>query len=225
MRPIKSLLIVAGIFAAFAANAQVVGSLGGGTGSFLALSGGSTPTGSPDSCTLGAPCLLGGSVATIVGGSTLVGDETYADSNAFGSSIFGGRFLTAGPTTGNTSTLTFTSPVDYVSFLWGSPDTYNLLTVNSASGSQTFDTSGTHAGATSLSFSSDNGNQSFSQYVQFASTGITSLVFTNEPGIDAFETANFSVLAPVPEPETYALMLAGFGVLGWLSRRRRNGQA
>lgn len=29
-------------------------------------------------------------------------------------------------------------------------------------------------------------------------------------------------LAPVPEPETYGLMLGGLGVLGWLARRRRN---
>ena len=28
-------------------------------------------------------------------------------------------------------------------------------------------------------------------------------------------------LAPVPEPETYALMLAGLGVVGWSARRRR----
>jgi hypothetical protein len=28
-------------------------------------------------------------------------------------------------------------------------------------------------------------------------------------------------LAPIPEPETYALMLAGLGVVGWSARRRR----
>ncbi len=27
---------------------------------------------------------------------------------------------------------------------------------------------------------------------------------------------------PIPEPETYALMLAGLGVLGWAARRRRS---
>lgn len=29
------------------------------------------------------------------------------------------------------------------------------------------------------------------------------------------------VTAPVPEPETYAVMLAGLGTLGWVARRRR----
>ena len=29
------------------------------------------------------------------------------------------------------------------------------------------------------------------------------------------------LLAPVPEPETYALMLAGLGVLGWAARRKQ----
>ena len=28
-------------------------------------------------------------------------------------------------------------------------------------------------------------------------------------------------LAPVPEPETYAMMLAGLGMLGFMARRRR----
>lgn len=28
-------------------------------------------------------------------------------------------------------------------------------------------------------------------------------------------------VAPVPEPSTYALMVAGFGVLGWMARRRK----
>ncbi|UUX94939.1 DUF4394 domain-containing protein [Aquabacterium sp. J223] len=32
-------------------------------------------------------------------------------------------------------------------------------------------------------------------------------------------------VAPIPEPETYALMLAGLGAMGWVARRRRATQA
>lgn len=32
---------------------------------------------------------------------------------------------------------------------------------------------------------------------------------------------NLSFASPIPEPETYALMLAGLGVMGWVARRRK----
>ena len=34
-----------------------------------------------------------------------------------------------------------------------------------------------------------------------------------------FETTNISVTSPVPEPETWAVMLAGLGMIGWRTRR------
>lgn len=33
--------------------------------------------------------------------------------------------------------------------------------------------------------------------------------------------ASFDVAAPIPEPETYAMMLAGLGMLGFMARRRK----
>jgi hypothetical protein len=30
-----------------------------------------------------------------------------------------------------------------------------------------------------------------------------------------------ALIAPIPEPETYALMLAGLGAIGWVARRRK----
>ena len=43
-------------------------------------------------------------------------------------------FLAVGPQAGQPATLTFTTPISFVSFLWGSPDLYNMLTVNSTGG-------------------------------------------------------------------------------------------
>jgi hypothetical protein len=204
MKISKTLLASAALVASFGASAQVVGSLGGGTGTFLELSGGG---------------LAGGTVATLSGGTVYTEDKPFADIPA--GAISGKTFLAAGIVAGATATLTFVSGgVDYISFLWGSPDTYNLLTVNSTAGSKTF-TTGT------LGFAVSNGDQSVSQYVQFsalAGSKITSLAFTNMPARDAFESANFSVtMTPaVPEPETYALLLAGLGAAGFVARRRRN---
>ncbi len=58
-------------------------------------------------------------------------------------------------------------------------------------------------------------------FARFAGTYLVSYAFESTPGL-GIDVA--STIAPVPEPETYALMLAGLGVLGFAARRRR-GQA
>jgi len=207
----KTLLALSALAISFGANATVSGTLGGGLGTFLTLSGPGT-TGSGGTLT--------GSVdGTITGGTVYATDDSYAaePTGAIGS------FLAAGPPPSNEgpATLSFAGAgVGYISFLWGSPDLYNVLTVLGSDGSsQTFTVS-------SLGFGVTDGNQSFSQYVQFvasAGTTITSLLFGNSPDKNAFEVANFSV-TPIPEPETYALILAGLGAIGFITRRRRNNQ-
>ena len=67
-------------------------------------------------------------------------------------------------------------------------------------------------------------NTNFSQYVQFAGlpgSQITSVTFGNDPSINAFEVSNFTVGSAVPEPATWAMMLIGFGGIGFSMRRRR----
>lgn len=72
----------------------------------------------------------------------------------------------------------------------------------------------------------------FAGIAHSASTAILSFVIEGE-GIQslddeswAMDNLKISVNAegtpPIPEPETYALMLAGLGVLGWVARRRRH---
>ena len=207
MRLLKTLVASAALVASLGANATVTGGMGGGLpGSFLTLS---------------SAGLSGGAVATLTGGAVFPGDLPFAD-QPFGSVS---NFLAAGPAfvppvVGSPSaTLAFTgSGVSLVSFLWGSPDLYNLLTVHSSSGAdQTFTAAG-------LGFPVTNGNQGFSQYVRFQGVGadkILSLTFSNVPAVNAFEVTNFTI-TPVPEPETYALMLAGLGAVGFVARRRKS---
>ena len=156
-------------------------------------------------------------VATLLGGTVYNGDQPFADRPA--GTVTGGNFLAAGPTSGTSATLTFLNGgVSFLNFLWGSPDTYNVLTVNSTSGTQTFT-------ATGLGFPNTAGVQTMSQYVLFSGingTRINSVTFSNSPSINAFEAANFSITGPVPEPATWALMIAGFGLVGFAMRRRQN---
>ena len=181
------------------ANAALVGSLGGGTGPFVNLS---------------SAGLNNGTVATLTGGMVYTADQPFAD--VPGADISGSTFLAAGPRAGQPATLSFTNPVTYVSFLWGSPDTYNRLSLTTNLATYAFDVA-------NLGFAVRDGNQAFSQYVQFAASAgetIQTLSFTNLPATDAFEVANFTVTA-VPEPATWAMMLVGFGMVG-AARRYRN---
>ena len=205
MKLVKTLVATAAVLTSLGANAAVTGALGGGFGTFLTLSGAGTP---------GSGGTLSGAVSgTIVGGTVLAADAPpFADDVAPGA-----NYLTAGPVAGAPAPLTCAGAgVDYRSVLWGSPDLFNSLTVISTGSSQVFT-------ATGLGFSTTNGDQSANQSVQFtalAGAKITSLVFTSSD--NAFESANYSI-TPIPEPETYALMMAGLGVVGFVARRRRKG--
>ena len=104
-----------------------------------------------------------------------------------------------------TATILLASTTSFT-FLWGSPDSFNSVT----------DSNGVTV--TGSSFSSGLGNNAESKlYTFFDAKPFTSLTFLTS-GV-AFELA---VAAPVPEPETYALMLAGLAAMGFVARRRRN---
>ncbi|MEY4752065.1 MAG: hypothetical protein RIQ60_4279 [Pseudomonadota bacterium] len=74
-------------------------------------------------------------------------------------------------------------------------------------------------------------SQDFDNQVAFNPTGLSAgphtLTVTSSTGNNATfngtldVTKAYAVSAPVPEPETYAMLLAGLGALGFVGRRRR----
>jgi PEP-CTERM motif len=45
--------------------------------------------------------------------------------------------------------------------------------------------------------------------------------FSSEPVLTSSQQAQVALITAVPEPETYAMMLAGLGMLGFLARRKK----
>jgi PEP-CTERM motif len=119
-----------------------------------------------------------------------------------GSSVTSYSVLSTATGFSNTGTISFAAPVTAFTFLWGSPDSFNRLTDGTVT-------------VTGSSFSSGKGNNAESTLYTFVDAlGFTALTFSTT-GI-AFEIA----AAPVPEPQMFALLLAGLGAVGFMALRR-----
>ncbi len=142
------------------------------------------------------------------------------------------HYLTVGPA--SPAVISLGSLASYFGYYGGSPDSYNSLEfwngateVASFTGTQLAVAAGT----------SGNGNQQFGAYWNFTAANSDEWFDTVKmiSTLPAFETDNhavlfaveelplqtFSVLSPVPEPQTYAMMLAGLGLMGFMAHRRR----
>ncbi len=119
---------------------------------------------------------------------------------------------------GGSAVLSFATPVSTYSFLWGSPDAGNSLDIMTSTGLETY----SGASFKTLVGATGDGLNSFSRvFTMTGMTGQTINSITFKSSNIAFEVAT----APIPEPETYALMLAGLGAVGFMARRRRSAQA
>jgi PEP-CTERM motif len=76
-------------------------------------------------------------------------------------------------------------------------------------------------------FSESTSTITFNVYQQFSATvvgtGSDTLTFTsaNDPGFTYLDDVSLNISTAVPEPETYAMLLAGLGFLGFMARRRK----
>jgi hypothetical protein len=134
------------------------------------------------------------------------------------------NYFSVGPSTSTPGGITLASLSSYFGYYGGSPDDYNHVdfyngevNVGSFSG----------AALASLAGVADDGNQTVGRFWNFTAQNpndyFNKVVFSSDQ--NAFETDNHAVLAAVPEPETYAMMLAGLGLMGFVSSRRKNNQS
>jgi hypothetical protein len=65
----------------------------------------------------------------------------------------------------------------------------------------------------------------FSHFSLIGYDNVTSFTLTGSVSWAYIAMDNLDVAAPIPEPETYAMMLAGLGLLGVMTRRRKQAQA
>jgi hypothetical protein len=137
---------------------------------------------------------------------TSVADQYLMPEAPAGSTVSSYSVLSTADGFSDTATISFPTLTTSYTFLWGSPDSFNwvtdgLVTVNGST------------------FSSGNGNNNQSALYTFSdAAGFSSLTFSTT-GI-AFEVA---AVSPVPEPETYLLLLSGLAAVGvFIGRRRQN---
>lgn len=156
---------------------------------------------------------------TYVGGA-IVGPGTTTDlfAQPLGSTGF---YFSTGPSTITPSNITLGDNILSFSFIWGSLDLYNTLTLNTLGGSQAF-TGADIAALIPGGASGSHTDPSQNPIVTFTLSGLwqQAVNFDMSSTQNAFELDNIFV-QPVPEPGTWAMMLLGFGGIGYAMRRRR----
>lgn len=176
-------------------------------------------------------------------GGLSAGETSYADFDTTTGNPTGGGFLIlsppntnqgAAPATGDQgdryfsvlgggdATFSFEDALSQVGMDYGSADGYNTFVVYLASGGtqswtgqQILNTVPATANGNQTSMIT-NGRLTFSATAGDAITGIRLVSSRNSLEID-----NIGVVSAVPEPGTWAMMLLGFGAVGFSLRRRR----
>ena len=72
-----------------------------------------------------------------------------------------------------------------------------------------------------LSFTVESSDPTFSLIPGFSSVAEAYFGYAPSAGNSGFGSVTYT-LVPVPEPETYAMLLAGLGLVGWAARRNRS---
>jgi hypothetical protein len=120
---------------------------------------------------------------------------------------------------GGTADIAFATPLSEFSLDIGSVDSYNTITLSFGDG-----TTQSFTGAELVT--TPDGNQTEDRtngrFRFLADAGQTITGISLASGSNSFEVDNIAVASAVPEPATWAMLVAGFGVAGMGLRRRRH---
>ena len=166
-----------------------------------------------------------GLTQTSGGGTTATIDTVNIQSaDAYGGAGGAGHY--AAVLSGHTTTITFTgTPTQYVGFWASAIDSGSSVTVyNGATVLYTHNlplvpVTAINFGNPDAPFHGQNASQAYAYFNINASSFITSVVFSQAPSGGNFEFDNLTV-GTVPEPAAWALMVAGFAMVGFSVRRR-----
>ncbi|HAT31718.1 MAG TPA: PEP-CTERM sorting domain-containing protein [Janthinobacterium sp.] len=174
-----------------------------------------------------------GIMSSVAGATTITFDANALPGNYTGGMVFASGhpgyaalpphdqtpFYSVGITNGQTDpgTATFAGGLKYFGFYMGSADTYNSVIFYSADHSNYTLTGNAMA---ALGGVSPNGNQSQGFYVNAWASGSAFTKIEFHSPRNAFETDNHAYLSAVPETESYAMLLAGLGLLAFMRRRQ-----
>ncbi|MFM9852670.1 MAG: PEPxxWA-CTERM sorting domain-containing protein [Sphingomonadaceae bacterium] len=190
------------------AYAVTVVSLPGSAATFAA------PAGNVSTFNTVAP--LGGGI-TRVGGVLVTGSTPTSARPAFSDNS---RYLSIAA--GQTSTLTSSIGFNTVSFFWGSIDAFNNVALLDASNNVIASYFGNDPLISSIA-NGDRTTPNTNRRVTFTralgDAAIRAVRFQSRN--NSFEIDNFVFQGPIPEPATWMMLLAGFGLVG-ASLRRRN---
>jgi len=234
MKSLRTALLAAALAAASGAHAQLIGPSGGtGLSGEYARASDSPLAATPFSWfhlenfedhlfnTPGVSASAGGVTSVVFGPQ--IHDSVDTDDGAFdGSGLLGDDYFSGSGSTG--IVFTFSAAV------LGALPTHAGLVWTDGDGSttfQAFDHNGASMGVITVNLANGSFNGETSEDRFFGAVdplGITAIKISNSSGGIEIDHLQYGLAGAVPEPETYALMLGGLGLLGLVSRRRRQGR-